>query len=112
MGMKKIEALIVPSRLEAVCAELRRGGIYAELTLTAVRQGNCTNYTSSAADNFKMPAGLLKLELIVGNRQAQRTVDLIFRQGQPGSIEEGGHIAVLDVCEVFQITSPLGEPWP
>jgi len=106
--MKKIEAVILPSRLNAVRAELRRSGINADLTLTEVRRGDASNNdvsTENSTDGSLRP--LVKLELIVGDRQAQRAVNLILRRSQTGSNEEGGHIAVLDVSEALQIVAPL-----
>jgi hypothetical protein len=38
--MKKIEAVIIPSRLDAVRLALERGGICGKLTLTEVQQGD------------------------------------------------------------------------
>ena len=106
--MKKIEAVIPPSRLKAVRAELRRSGIHADFTLTAVRQGEASNNDNLFEKNADGPLRqLVKLELVVGDRQAQRAVNVILKRSQTGSNEEGGQIAVLDVSEALQIVAPL-----
>jgi nitrogen regulatory protein PII len=106
--MKKIEAVILPSRLNAVSAELRRCGIHAELTLTGVQQGDGSHHDVSAEENGDGSLRhLVKLELIVGDRQAQRAVNVILKHSQSDSNEGGGHIAVLDVSEALQILAPL-----
>jgi nitrogen regulatory protein PII len=106
MEMKKIEAVIFLPRLNTVRAELRRGGISGELTLTDVQQSDGSNISAERKGDGSLRQ-LVKLELIVGNRQAQRAVCVILQHSQTGSSEESGHISVLGVSEVFQIVAPL-----
>jgi nitrogen regulatory protein PII len=97
--MKKIEAIIVPGKLDAVRAELERQGINATLTLTDVRQAG--ERQASLSPHRDLPGALsdrLKVELIVGDRQVQRAADIITRYGQ---------VALLRVNEALQIVPPL-----
>ena len=97
--MKKIEAIIVPCKLEAVRMELEQCGITATLTLTNVQQAEQRKALPSphteAAGLF---ADRLKLELIVGDRQVQRAVDIITQYSK---------VALLRVNEALQIVPPL-----
>jgi nitrogen regulatory protein PII len=95
--MKKIEAIIVPGQLDAVRLELERRGINATLTLINVQQaeGPKASPHTEVAGAF---ADRLKLELIVGERQVQRAVDIITQYGQ---------VALLKVNEALQIVPPL-----
>jgi nitrogen regulatory protein PII len=105
--MKKIEAIILPSKLDAVRVELERRGIHAALTLTEVRQ--------PAGDKLSFPAGKeairlevrVKMELVVGDRQAQKVVDTIMRYAQVATKKATGHVALLRVTEALQILPPL-----
>jgi nitrogen regulatory protein PII len=108
--MKKIEAIILPSRLDAVKAELERRGIHAALTLTEVQQVDGHKASVSAE---KETAGSLedrvKVELIVGDRQAQKAVDIIMQYAQVATNEAAGHVALLRVNEALQIVPPLSK---
>ena len=97
--MKKIEAIIVPGKLDAVRVELKRGGINATLTLINVQQAE--ERKASPAPDTEVAgsfADRLKLELIVGDRQIQRAVDIITQYGQ---------VVLLRVNEALQIVPPL-----
>jgi nitrogen regulatory protein PII len=97
--MKKIESVIRAFKLEAVRRELERCGIHATLTLTEVQQTEgpkgsispTTEATGSLEDR-------LKVELIVGDRQVPKAVDVIKQYGQ---------VALLKVNEALQIVPPL-----
>jgi nitrogen regulatory protein PII len=97
--MKKIEAIIVPWKLNALRAELERRGIQVTLILTDVQQAEEreTSIASNteAADSL---AGRLKVELIVGDRQAPKTVEVLTQYGQ---------VACLRVHEALQIVPPF-----
>ena len=108
--MKKIEAVILPSRVDAVRAELRRCGVIGELTLTEVQQGD-THKPSITVTNGS-DAQLkerVKLELIIGDRQADKAVAVILRHALSESHEPHGHVTLLDVSEVLQITDPASD---
>ena len=99
--MKKLEAIIVPGKLEAVREELERLGTHATLTLTEVQQAEKQN--ASILPDTKTPGLLndrLKVELIVGDRQAQRAVEVLTQYGQ---------VALLRVHETLQIVPPLSD---
>ena len=105
--MKKIEAIIPPSRLDAIRLELERRGICGKLTLTEVQQGD-TNPPSIRTDGES--AGPLqhriKVELIVSDRQVDKTINVILRHAPTDSSEDHGHVTLLDVFQVLQITEP------
>jgi nitrogen regulatory protein PII len=108
--MKKIEAVILPSRVDAVRTELRRRGICGELTLTEVQHGD-THRSSSAPANGsdgRLKEGM-KLELVVADRQVDKAVSVILRYALTGSEEPDGHVTLLDVNEVLQITHPAAD---
>jgi nitrogen regulatory protein PII len=97
--MKKIEAIIVPCKLDLVRVELERRGINATLTLIKVQQADGRKVSpaphTEVASAF---ADRLKVELIVGDRQVQRAFDIITQYGQ---------VALLKVNEALQIVPPL-----
>jgi nitrogen regulatory protein PII len=104
--MKKVEAVILPSCVTAVRTELRRRGVCGELTLTRVQQGNThkhSNPHNGSGDELK---DRVKLELIVGDRQADKAVSVILRHALADSQETAGNVTLLDVSEVLQIAHP------
>jgi nitrogen regulatory protein PII len=108
--MKKIEAVILPSRVDAVRAELERRGICGGLTLTEVQHGDTHNHSTTLQNGS--PGQLkerIKLELIVGDRQADKAVSVILRHALADCEEPGGHVTLLDVSEVLQITHPASD---
>jgi nitrogen regulatory protein PII len=97
--MKKIEAIIVPGNLDAVRAELECRGMHATLTLTDVQQAK--EQKASILLDTETPGSLtdrLKVELIVGDRQAQKAAEVLTQYGQ---------VTLLRVNEALQIVSPL-----
>jgi nitrogen regulatory protein P-II 1 len=108
--MKKIEAVIIPSRVDAVRAELRRRGVCGELILTEVQHGDTDKHSitpdNGSADQLNER---VKLELIVGDRQADKAVSVILRHALTDSHEPGGHVTLLDVSEVLQIIHPASD---
>jgi nitrogen regulatory protein PII len=97
--MKKIEAIIVPCKLNAVRVTLERQGIHATLTTIKVQQAEEEKPSSSpGTESIGSFADRLKMELIVGDRQVQRAVEIIAQYGQ---------VALLRVNEAFQIAPPL-----
>ena len=107
--MKKIEAVILPSRVGAIRAELERRGIFAGLTLTKVQHGDPHDHPTTVRNGSA--GGLkrrIKLELIVGDRQAEKA-SVILRHALTDSSETDGHVTLLDVHEVLQITHPTSD---
>jgi hypothetical protein len=47
--------------------------------------------------------------LIVGDRQADKAVSVILRHALIGFSETDGHVTLLEVTEVLQITNPASE---
>ena len=67
--MKKIEAIILPSKLAAVRAELEQRGIHAALTLAEVRQPDGDKLSFPAGSEAIRPLEVrVKVELVVGDR--------------------------------------------
>ena len=108
--MKKIEAVILPSRVDAVRAELRRRGVCGELTLTEVQHTDTHKHSitphNGSVDQLTQK---VKLELIVGERQADKAVSVILRYALTDSHEPDGHVTLLDISEVLQITHPASD---
>ena len=102
--MKKIEAVILRERLEAVLGELERHGVRSGLTLIEVRhRENHQRLFPTERRGFEKSPQRMKLELIVENGESQDIVNIILRQAQPQSQEEGGQIVVLEVDEILRI---------
>jgi nitrogen regulatory protein PII len=92
--MKKIEAVVLPSRVGAIRAELERRGIFAGLTLTKVQHGDPHDHPTTVRNGSA--GGLkrrIKLELIVGDRQAEKAVSVILRHALTDSSETDGHVS-------------------
>jgi nitrogen regulatory protein PII len=99
--MKKIEAIIVPGKLDAVRAELERRGMQATLTLTDVQQAEEQKASiSSDAETPRPLTDRLKVELIVGDRQAQKAVEVLTQYGQ---------VALLRINETLQMVPPRSD---
>src|ERR1700676_2777551 len=97
--MKKIESVIPASKLGTVRRELQRCGIHATLTLTEVQQtGEQQGLISATTETTGLREDRLKVELIVGDRQVPKTVEVIKQYGQ---------VALLKVNEALQIVPPL-----
>lgn len=97
--MKKIESVIHASKLGTVRRELQRFGIHAPLTLTEVQQtGEQQGWISPTTETTGLRENRLKVELIVGDRQVPKTVEVIKQYGQ---------VALLKVNEALQIVPPL-----
>jgi nitrogen regulatory protein PII len=106
--MKKIEAVICPSRVEVVRTELERRGIQATLTLTEVRQANGRKALMFAETGTAGPMeDRVKVELIVADRQAQRAMEIIMQCAQMATNGAAGHISLLGVNEALQIVPRL-----
>ena len=98
--MKKIEAIIVPGKLDAVRAELERRGMQATLTLTDVQQAEEQKASISDAETPGSLTDRLKVELIVGDRQAQKAVEVLTQYGQ---------VALLRINETLQMVPPRSD---
>jgi nitrogen regulatory protein PII len=105
--MKKIEAVILPSKLNAIRAQLQCRGIHTALTLTEVQQ--TSGYTSGEAGFDDSLKDRLKVELIVGDRQAQKVMDVITRYAEVAANRGAGHVTVLGVNQTLRIVAPLSK---
>ena len=109
--MKKIEAVIPPSTLATIRAELVRRGIFANLTVSEVRHGETHRRSSDPADNSADSfEDKTKVELIVPDRQIDKAVNVILRHATTESSDRFGHITLLNVDEILQITQPMQGP--
>ena len=102
--MKKIEAVIVPSNLDAVRKELERREIRCGLTVVDVQHSDSEKRFLRAENaSSETLQDRIKLELIVEDSEAEKAVNVILRHAQPEPDEEGGQIAVLEVSEIQRI---------
>jgi nitrogen regulatory protein PII len=106
--MKKIEAVIAPSRVVVVRTELERRGIQATLTLTEVLQTDGHKGLIVAGTRTANPMkDRVKVELIVADRQAQRAMEIIMRFAHVANNGVGGQVSLLPVNEALQIVHRL-----
>ena len=106
--MKKIEAVIVPSKLKTVRAELARQGIRSALTLTEVQHADARKISLLLEqEKGESLEDRLKVELIVGDRQAQRAMDVMIECAKGPAEGSGGQVALLKVSEALQILPAL-----
>ena len=84
--MKKIEAVIIPSQLDAVRLAGERGGICGKLTLTEVRQGDADAPSVRTEGGSSGPLQhRIKIELIVSDRQADKIINVLLRHAPTDS---------------------------
>ncbi len=103
--MKKIEAIIPPSSLGMVRAELVRRGVCGNLTVTEVRHGETHGpFNGNADESLK---DKIKVELIIPDRQIDKAINVILRHAMTESSDRHGHVTILNVDEILQITHPL-----
>jgi nitrogen regulatory protein PII len=98
--MKKIEAVIVRSNLDAVRKELERRGIRGGLTVVDVQHTDSEKRLNGISEILR---DRIKLELIVDDSETEATLNVILRQAQPESDEQGGQIAVLEISAIHRI---------
>jgi nitrogen regulatory protein PII len=105
--MKKIEVIISPAKLDAVRAQLRRSGIDSALIVTQVEQTN--GFRLREGECAESPRGRLKVELIVGERQVQKAMDVFARYAQVASKPGESQVALLGVNQTLQLVAPLAK---
>ena len=109
--MKKIEAVIPPASLGTIRAELVRRGVCGNLTVTEVRHGETHGPANRTAENSgESLKEKIKIELIIPDRQIDKAVNVILRHAMTESTERDGHVTLLNVDEILQITQPMQEP--
>lgn len=109
--MKKVEAIIKPEKLETVKDALHAIGITG-MTITDVKgfgrqKGHTEMYRMAELHVEFVPK--IKVEVVVDDRLAPQTVDVIARYAKNGSIG-AGKIFVYNLEEVIRISS--GERGP
>jgi nitrogen regulatory protein PII len=103
--MKKIEAVIDPAALDAVKLHLADAGIDGRLTVTEVKGieslARFYELQTTSQDQWKP---CLKIDLIVSERQAQSTVNIILQHANlTGSRGSSGHINILPLDATLEI---------
>ena len=110
--MKKIEAVIDPAALDTVKLHLAHAGIDGRLTVTEVNGieslGRFYELRTNGQDQWKP---CLRLDLIVSDRQAQSTVNVILQHANlAASGGSGGHINILPLDATLEIGTETPEP--
>ncbi len=99
--MKKIEAVILSSNLDAVRNGLERGGIRSGLTVIDVWHEDSEKRLRQTENGSSTTLrDRIKIELIVEDSETEKTVNVILRQAQAESDEQCGQITVLEVTEI------------
>lgn len=102
--MKKIEAVIRPFKLDDVKEALLEEGIRG-MTITEVRgygrqKGHKETYRGSEYQIEFVPK--IKIEIIVDDSLAEKTVDAILRTAKTGQVGDG-KIFISDISDVIRI---------
>jgi nitrogen regulatory protein PII len=109
--MKKIEAVIDPTALDAVKLHLADAGIDGRLTVTEVNGieslGRFYELGTTSQDQWKP---CLKVDLIVSDRQTQSTVNIILQHANLVGSGGGGHINVLSLDATLEIGAENPRP--
>jgi nitrogen regulatory protein P-II 1 len=110
-GLKKIEAIIRPFKLEEVKEALVEEGVRG-LTISEVRgygrqKGHTETYRGSEYRIEFIPK--IKIEVVVENSKLDKVVDAILKSGKTGQVGDG-KIFIYDINEVIRIrTDESGE---
>ena len=113
--VKKIEAVIPPSRVDVVRAELARRGLWGQSTLTDVLQGQINEISIRNEQRTTVSlVSRIKIELVVADHQVDKAVQVILRHavGDPsatGVDEDHGHLMLLHIDEILRIAPPETE---
>jgi len=102
--MKKIEAIIRPFKLDEVKEALLEEGVRG-MTITEVRgygrqKGHKETYRGSEYQIEFVPK--IKIEVIVDNDSAEKTVEAILRTAKTGQVGDG-KIFISDISDVIRI---------
>ena len=102
--MKKIEAIIQPSRLEAVKDALREAGVGGMTVLEVRGHGRQKGHTEVYRGNEYMVDLLpkIKLEMIVADALVEPAVEAILKTARTGKIGDG-KIFISPVDEMIRI---------
>ena len=106
--MKKIEAVVPPTSLGTIRAELVRRGVCGNLTVTEVRHGETHGHSHPSTEHSEESLKeKIKVELIVSERQIDKAVNIILRHAISDGPGRDGQITLLHVDEILQITQPI-----
>jgi len=109
--MKKIEALVRPSKLEDVKKALEESGVQGMTVLNAMGSGRQRGYGENISYDNR-PVNLtpkIKIEIAVSDFMSQKVVDTIEKAAFTGKIGDG-KIFVLELLEATRIrTGERGE---
>jgi nitrogen regulatory protein PII len=110
--MKKIEAVIHPSRLKALQSGFRRMGIQSRPVVSSVNRlphdsdpvlaEELTPGIGRLGDPLARNSAELKIELIVSDRQVFKVIDTILALGRH-SAADSGQVAIFDVDQSLSI---------
>ncbi|CAB3392269.1 P-II family nitrogen regulator [Kyrpidia spormannii] len=104
MGLKKIEAIIRPEKLQAVIAKLHAAGIFG-FTVSQVQGRGQQRSSAGVYRGHVYQISLhpkVKVEMVVSDAYAQRAVESIVQAAQTGEAGDG-KIFVLPVYEAYNI---------
>jgi len=110
--MKKIEAVVPPTSLGTIRAELVRRGVCENLTVTEVRHGETHGPHPSTEHSDESLKEKIKVELTVSDRQIDKAVNIILRHAISDGPGRDGQITLLHVDEILQISQPIQGPTP
>ncbi|MGA8655999.1 MAG: P-II family nitrogen regulator [Chthoniobacterales bacterium] len=104
--MKKIEAIVSPTKFEAVREGLRAAGIVGDLVVTSVcGLQRPSIWSAPGRDSNKDLVRSIKVEVIVSDKLARKAVNAIFDyMCSEKEDHAGGQITVLDI----ETTLPIG----
>jgi nitrogen regulatory protein P-II 1 len=91
--MEKIEAVIPPSSLGMIRAELVRRGVCGNLTVTEVRHGETHGPVNGHSDESLIDK--IKIELIIPDRQIDKAINVILKHAVTESSGRYGHVTLL-----------------
>ena len=110
--MKKIEALIRPSKLEDVKKALEEAGVKGMTVTNAMGSGRQRGYVDAPPGNAERPVKLtpkIKIEIAASDFTAQKILDTIEKAAFTGKIGDG-KIFILELLEATRIrTGERGE---
>jgi len=75
------------------------------LTVTEVRHGETHRPVNDHSDESLKDK--IKVELIIADRQIDKAVSVILRHATSESSDRHGHVTILNVDEILQITHPM-----
>jgi nitrogen regulatory protein PII len=108
--MKKIEAVIYPSRLDKVRHELSRRGLSNLFALTQVRQQEPSRKTEDKSVELQPLQIRVKVELVISDQQSNAAIDIILKNAvirapNGDTSAYSGHLILLNIDESLRISA-------